>query len=525
MAFRSLFPSLPAAVQEQWARKQEEGRSAATKWLNSAMTKSPKSGKWRVRCDESTMSTQHTSTRTSREGAEARGYPRFRAVVLAGGEDAFKAALHAGEIREVKGKTGRALYQWSEEVCEEHHDIQRGAHMSSSINMDGEDAAAARNEFTEALDAMSFETGLNVVLLACPCKSFNTMADAAQLQGHPIWQREDRSLCVPLALHGDEAPVIATGTAHSRSLLVVSWRSLVGKRSAKLGNFVSALVWAHLVSKANACHTPAAFWRRLAWSLRALQCGVWPSTNSKGQPLHDPRAGQPLADGHCGILICIQADLAFHPSWLGLPAHNSLEPCQLCGVHRNNLLARPFPRLFTADEWQACFAAKRSPLFSEVPGLSGLAVQPDLMHTKHLGTDQYLLGSTLELLLRKIGPALQACLANKGESWPEIGRFLRHLQPSSWQRKELAPKLKGRAVDIRACTRPLLQLWSIHAGSSREDLQLKMCLERSLQMDQCLQDHAEDLRLPQPVYENFLRATKELLRLYQAGRAAAAWGQ
>ena len=213
-----------------------------------------------------------------------------------------------------------------------------------------------------------------------------TMADACQLQGHPIWQREDRSLCVPLALHGDEVPVIATGTAHSRSLLVVSWRSSIGKKSAKLGNFVSALIWGHLVSKANACHTPAAFWRRLAWSLRALQSGVWPSTNSKGQPLHDLRAGQPLADGHCGILICIQADLAFHPSWLGLPAHNSLEPCQLCGVHRSKLLCRPFPRLFTADEWQARFAAKRSPLFSEVPGLSGLAVQPDLMRTKHLGT-------------------------------------------------------------------------------------------------------------------------------------------
>ncbi|CAJ1459711.1 unnamed protein product, partial [Effrenium voratum] len=165
MAFRSLFPSLPA-VQEQWARKQEEGRSAATKWLNSAMTKSPKSGKWRVRCDESTLSTQHTSTRTSREGAEARGYPRFRAVVLAGGEDAFKAALHAGEIREVKSKTGKALYQWSEEVCEDHHDIQLGAHLSSSLSMDGEDAAAARSEFTDALDAMSFETGLNIAWAA-----------------------------------------------------------------------------------------------------------------------------------------------------------------------------------------------------------------------------------------------------------------------------------------------------------------------------------------------------------------------
>ena len=137
-----------------------------------------------------------------------------------------------------------------------------------------------------------------------------------------------------------------------------------------------------------------------------------------------------------------------------------------------------------------------------------------------------MVGSTLELLLRRKGwPALQACLANSGKSWPETGRFLRHLQPSSWQRKELAPKLKGRAVDIRACTQPRLQLWSIHAGSSREDLQLKMCLERSLQMDQCLQDHAEDLRLPQPVYENFLRATKELLRLYQAGTVAAPWGK
>ena len=54
-------------------------------------------------------------------------------------------------------------------------------------------------------------------------------------------------------------------------------------------------------------------------------------------------------------------------------------------------------RLYIESEWinanPACI------LISTLPGLTGLSVAPDWMHAKHLGTDQYLYGSTLHILV------------------------------------------------------------------------------------------------------------------------------
>ena len=52
------------------------------------------------------------------------------------------------------------------------------------------------------------------------------------------------------------------------------------------------------------------------------------------------------------------------------------------------------------QEWKARFIRiPRAISLWQVPGLTGLHLNPDIMHTKWLGTDQYLLGGVLTILL------------------------------------------------------------------------------------------------------------------------------
>ena len=109
------------------------------------------------------------------------------------------------------------------------------------------------------------------------------------------------------------------------------------------------------------------------------------------------------AGGYFGSVWQIQADLAWHPTWLGLPAHNALEPCQLCPAARENLFSitkRRKPVLHNAAEWRLRFDGPKLMKLFTVPGVSGLTVSPDIMHTKWLGVDTYLLGSAMAVMLK-----------------------------------------------------------------------------------------------------------------------------
>lgn len=53
-----------------------------------------------------------------------------------------------------------------------------------------------------------------------------------------------------------------------------------------------------------------------------------------------------------------------------------------------------------------------------VPGLSIANVMPDLMHCKHLGSDQYLYGAVLQLLTHRILPGSRA--ENIAAVWAEL---------------------------------------------------------------------------------------------------------
>ncbi len=68
------------------------------------------------------------------------------------------------------------------------------------------------------------------------------------------------------------------------------------------------------------------------------------------------------------------------------------------------------------DDWRAAHPDLH-PVF-DVPGVSVLNVCPDLMHTKHLGTDAYFYGSVLKLL---VGDILKGNLSDNTDLiWREL---------------------------------------------------------------------------------------------------------
>ena len=116
-------------------------------------------------------------------------------------------------------------------------------------------------------------------------------------------------------------------------------------------------------------------------------------------------AGTDLADGFFGVLWAIAGDLDYLAKTLSLPRWSlAVGCCILCKCEKNGPLTWQDCRLnaswtqtlWTAVAWQAFANRSRNRLFS-LPGVTALTVALDYMHSKYLGSDQYL---TLPLELR-----------------------------------------------------------------------------------------------------------------------------
>ena len=56
--------------------------------------------------------------------------------------------------------------------------------------------------------------------------------------------------------------------------------------------------------------------------------------------------------------------------------------------------------MHNAAAWRIRFDSPKLMKLFTVPGVSGLNVTPDIMHTKWLGVDAYLLGSAMAVMLK-----------------------------------------------------------------------------------------------------------------------------
>jgi hypothetical protein len=145
-----------------------------------------------------------------------------------------------------------------------------------------------------------------------------------------------KQVLIPLAFHGDGVPVAGVGRAWQKSLDVYSWCSLLSTGSTLRANFLIYAIYDKLTIKSGDMSAFGVFIELLAWSLRALYEGKWPTMDVHGRPIRDARAGTPLAGGFRGVLWVVRGDLELMNQKLGLENYNSNTPCACCRANTSN---------------------------------------------------------------------------------------------------------------------------------------------------------------------------------------------
>jgi len=229
------------------------------------------------------------------------------------------------------------------------------------------------------------------------------------LIGHAMCGRTDyQRHAIPVSLHGDGVPVTAIGKAWGRSVQAYSWSSMLAQGPTTSCNFLIFFIYKSLACKSDDRDTVGDFWKTLCYSLNWLFQGSWPLRDVNGEEFHPDSIdykmrGKRLAGPYYCTVWTLRADLEYLANELGLPHPSSHQPCALCRANTSDIpwtdhreRAAWAATIWGSAHWAATHP-ERHPLF-KVPGVSICNVYPDLLHVKHLGTDSYFCGSTLQYL-------------------------------------------------------------------------------------------------------------------------------
>ena len=245
-------------------------------------------------------------------------------------------------------------------------------------------------------------------------KFWKAMKDNPKLLSRPdLRGRPDLHHVVPISIHGDGVSYMQVARAGGKSLEVLSWSSLLCKGPTKVTNFLLFLLVKSVAKDYGLGQTWPKAWKVLCWSLQALASGVWPETDWQGKPFEDTssldytKRGTPLAGGYSAVVFLLRSDLDFLSSHFHLNHAASNTPCVLCQADRN-MDSLPWTDCRPTALWrQTCWTREgwaasnpdAHPLL-QMPGSGIDLLFPDLMHCKHLGTDQVLLGSILTWMVK-----------------------------------------------------------------------------------------------------------------------------
>ena len=356
------------------------------------------------------------------------------------------------------------------------------------------------------------------------------MDDNPQMVGHPLQDRPGyRRWAVPLSLHGDGVPVTGVAKAWQKGMNIWSWNSLVASGATTQFNFYIYGVWKAMCCRAGGHPTMRLFWRILAWSLRWFYRGLWPDVDWNGvaftNPIDVARALTPLAGVprafYYGVLWVVRGDLEYLWQDINLPNCNTNEPCCYCPANTTTFpmfefrLARAAwaQRIYTAAMWLASDWSSHELFTSVHGGISVLTVYADLMHCKHLGTDQYFYGSVLWLLCFRVLPhtplqnlidVFSQITANYGNAPCRYTNLTMNMFCNGSDPPSAFPCLKGRAAECRHLGAALLQVWRRHHDASDpQHVQIRMALEASVNAEEILDAHPRDVRFPPDVRAAF----------------------
>ena len=203
------------------------------------------------------------------------------------------------------------------------------------------------------------------------------------VRNHPVrnvngYQRR----AVPLLLHGDGAAFTQSIGSGTKSCLFLSWKPMVAKtKDTKDSHILIGSVWTHICVSTAHFNTCNAFWRVVEKSFNLMMTNNGESTG-----------------GYFGCLLFTCGDLEYLNTFQGQVRRNSAFPCALCDISLEQVSNFQSVTDLAADPWEPLPRHdQRCPLFHRA--LSPMSICPAYLHSKHLGTDQRLLGSVAWMLI------------------------------------------------------------------------------------------------------------------------------
>ena len=301
---------------------------------------------------------------------------------------------------------------------------------------------------------------------------------------HPAIQHREGFLnyCIPLKLHGDGVPVVAGVKTWVKLADAFSWMSLLGKGSTKeLTHFIWHC-WEALRCTVHEHDTYRIFSGFLKKSYDCLWLGEWPDRDMNGNLYARHSIGwkrhnimKRLAGPYFAIPWNLAADLDFHTKFYGAPSHSSATPCFCCPVGQKGS-ALPLNDFRSAPPAPWMNQIRNTEYFRRHPSahpllnwgpITMLNLTLDWMHCKYLGSDKYLYGGVLHVIMYKL--LTGTAQANMVQTWNNLKQIYADLDIKARYRvlkvtmfkRNIAgfPELRGRATEIKHLSKPLLVLW------------------------------------------------------------------
>ena len=337
---------------------------------------------------------------------------------------------------------------------------------------------------------------------------------AVCLQGQPCLRNLNKSKALPIGVHGDEVPIAGQGKCWVKMAIMMSWFSLLSLQvSAQEGLL---WIWASNPSqfKEGVEGTVHCFMAVLQWSLDVLFSGKWPYKDHRGIPYHPDskeakKSGSWLAGGYYCILVSLIGDLDYCNKFLGLQHWASAsQPCSRCRCKKQGQFTWKDSRaeapwrgtIYTTADWLASEDRLHNPIFNAM-NVTGLSAQPDLMHVKYLGYQQFWLGSVMWILVNEILPA--SPLANLRGIGAYVSRWQRRHNVSAkfplgafqklsiFQRKKGYPKIRGKGAHVRHLAGPLASLWKWKMDPANPNhVRVKLMFKLDLEIDSILEEYS-----------------------------------
>ena len=320
-------------------------------------------------------------------------------------------------------------------------------------------------------------------------KNWSQCSEARCLRDQSLHQGLKPDKAIPLACHGEEVPIAGRGKQWCKLSFCFSWYSDVAHAMPTRSGLL--WIWAsaprYFVDGENG--TLDHFMRVLSWSFDCLFSSVWPRSDYRGynyppKSFEAARAGKPLAGGFYGILLGMCGDADYFAKFLRMPhwASNT-RPCGWCKCSKAGPLTWRDSRsnapwrstTFSPNDWLAQPDRSTCPIF-DTQNVSGVSVQPDLMHVKYLGYQMFFLGSVLWLLVHELMPntPLQniKAVGLAVRSW-QIRHHIGTKYPlhafqklSCFEKAKGYPKLKGKGSHIKHVVEAIGAVWKRWSNSA-----------------------------------------------------------